>query len=85
MPQVMALLIIFLPGLMLRKCGSDIQAIRKSSHFYDMDKYKYKINSSSDLKKTINLTADYYRQSDNTNDVTMGFVKGMIEVVIQEE
>ncbi|TDJ92615.1 fimbrial protein [Klebsiella pneumoniae] len=53
--------------------------------FYDMDKYKYKINSSSDLKKTINLTADYYRQSDNTNDVTMGFVKGMIEVVIQEE
>ncbi|HDK9871708.1 TPA: fimbrial protein, partial [Klebsiella pneumoniae] len=36
-------------------------------------------------KKTINLTADYYRQSDNTNDVTMGFVKGMIEVVIQEE
>lgn len=53
--------------------------------FYDTDKYKYKINSSSDLKKTINLTADYYRQSDNSNDVTMGLVKGMIEVVIQEE
>ncbi|MGH5435021.1 fimbrial protein, partial [Klebsiella pneumoniae] len=53
--------------------------------FYDTDKYKYKIHSSSDLNKTINLTADYYRQSDNINDITMGLVKGMIEVVIQEE
>ncbi|HFZ2558138.1 TPA: hypothetical protein ACIJ3E_005120, partial [Klebsiella pneumoniae] len=25
------------------------------------------------------------RQSDNSNDVTMGLVKGMMEVVIQEE
>ncbi|MDS6897032.1 hypothetical protein ACJWV3_25185, partial [Klebsiella pneumoniae] len=40
---------------------------------------------SNDLNKTINLTADYYRQSDNSNDVTMGLVKGMMEVVIQEE
>ncbi len=53
--------------------------------FYDTDNYNYKINTSNDLNKTINLTADYYRQSDNSNDVTMGLVKGMMEVVIQEE
>ncbi|EOG9854015.1 fimbrial protein, partial [Klebsiella pneumoniae] len=51
----------------------------------DTDNYNYKINTSNDLNKTINLTADYYRQSDNSNDVTMGLVKGMMEVVIQEE
>lgn len=51
--------------------------------FYDTDSYNYKINTSNDLNKTINLTADYYRQSDSSTDVTLGLVKGMMEVVIQ--
>ena len=53
--------------------------------FYDTDSYNYKINTSNDLNKTINLTADYYRQSDSSTDVTLGLVKGMMEVVIQED
>ena len=53
--------------------------------FYDTDSYYYKINTSNDLNKTINLTADYYRQSDSITDVTLGLVKGMLEVVIQED
>ncbi|EPZ6102741.1 fimbrial protein [Klebsiella variicola] len=53
--------------------------------FYDTDSYNYKINTTNDLNKTINLTADYYRQSDSSSDVTMGLVKGMLEVVIQED
>ncbi|BAH61294.1 probable fimbrial subunit protein [Klebsiella pneumoniae subsp. pneumoniae NTUH-K2044] len=53
--------------------------------FYDTDSYSYKINNSNDLNKTINLTADYYRQSDSSADVTLGLVKGMLEVVIQED
>ncbi|HDS9534428.1 fimbrial protein [Klebsiella variicola] len=53
--------------------------------FYDTDSYNYKINTSNDLNKTINITADYYRQSDSSADVTMGLVKGMMEVVIQED
>ncbi|WP_434137593.1 fimbrial protein [Klebsiella quasipneumoniae] len=53
--------------------------------FYDTDSYNYKINTTNDLNKTINLTADYYRQSDSSSDVTMGLVKGMMEVVIQED
>lgn len=53
--------------------------------FYDTDNYHYKINTNNDLNKTISLTADYYRQSDSSTDITTGFVKGMLEVVIQED
>uniref|UniRef100_A0A483TKJ5 Fimbrial protein n=1 Tax=Klebsiella pneumoniae TaxID=573 RepID=A0A483TKJ5_KLEPN len=53
--------------------------------FYDMDKYNYKITNSSMLSNTISMTADYYRASDNNSDVTLGNVKAMLEVVIQED
>jgi type 1 fimbria pilin len=33
----------------------------------------------------INFTADYYRMSDNSAEVSAGHVKAMLEVVIQEE
>lgn len=36
-------------------------------------------------QKTINLTADYYRMSDSSSEITSGSVKGMLEVIIQEE
>ncbi|MDP0907539.1 hypothetical protein Q6322_27145, partial [Klebsiella pneumoniae] len=44
-----------------------------------------KITNSSMLYKTINLTADYYRSSDVSSEVTTGNVKAMLEVVIQED
>ena len=50
-----------------------------------MDKYNYKITNSSMLSNTISMTADYYRASDNNSDVTLGNVKAMLEVVIQED
>lgn len=53
--------------------------------FYDMDKYKYKITNNSMLSNTINLTADYYRSSDSSSEVTTGNVKAMLEVIIQED
>lgn len=65
-------------GVIFKLSGSPVT-------FYDTDSYYYKINNSNDLNKTINLTADYYRQSDSIADVTLGLVKGMLEVVIQED
>lgn len=65
-------------GIIFKLSGSPVV-------FYDTDAYNYKINTSNDLNKTINLTADYYRQSDSSPDITLGFVKGMMEVVIQED
>ena len=65
-------------GIIFKLSGSPIV-------FYDMDKYNYKITNSSMLYNTINLTADYYRSSDVSSDVTTGNVKAMLEVVIQED
>ncbi|PEX87149.1 fimbrial protein [Klebsiella sp. KG9] len=65
-------------GIIFKLSGSPVV-------FYDTDSYYYKINTSNDLNKTINLTTDYYRQSDSSSDVTMGLVKGMVEIVLQEE
>ena len=65
-------------GIIFKLSGSPVV-------FYDTDSYNYKINTSNDLNKTINLTGDYYRQSDSSTDVTMGLVKGMMEMVIQED
>lgn len=65
-------------GVIFKLSGSPVT-------FYDTDSYYYQINNSNDLNKTINLTADYYRQSDSSADVTLGLVKGMMEVVIQED
>ncbi|WP_434660525.1 fimbrial protein [Klebsiella sp. MISC125] len=65
-------------GIIFKLSGSPVV-------FYDTDSYKYKINTTNDLNKTINLTTDYYRQSDSSSDVTMGLVKGMVEIVIQED
>lgn len=65
-------------GIIFKLSGSPVV-------FYDTDSYYYKINTSNDLNKTINLTGDYYRQSDSSTDVTMGLVKGMMEMVIQED
>lgn len=50
--------------------------------FYDSDSYSYKISNNTQLTKKIELTADYYRM---TNEITDGNVKSMLEVVIQEE
>lgn len=47
--------------------------------FYDMDNYSF---NSAATSQVINLTADYYRQSDS---ITNGQVKAMLEVVIQEQ
>lgn len=65
-------------GIIFKLAGSPVI-------FYDMDKYNYQISKNSDLSKTINLTADYYRASDSSSDVTLGSVKVMLEVVIQED
>lgn len=65
-------------GIIFKLSGSPIV-------FYDMDKYNYKITNSSMLYNTINLTADYYRSSDVSSEVTTGNVKAMLEVVIQED
>ncbi|HHC4060169.1 TPA: hypothetical protein ACN7IM_002779, partial [Klebsiella pneumoniae] len=40
------------------------------------------IVDANKLNKEINLTADYYR---TTDDITIGTVRGLLEVVIQEE
>ena len=65
-------------GIIFKISGSPIV-------FYDTDNYKYDIITNSDLSKTINLTADYYRMSDSSSEITSGSVKGMLEVIIQEE
>ncbi|HGH3414065.1 fimbrial protein [Klebsiella pneumoniae] len=65
-------------GIIFKLAGSPVI-------FYDMDKYNYKITNSSMLSNTISMTADYYRASDNNSDVTLGNVKAMLEVVIQED
>lgn len=65
-------------GIIFKLAGSPVV-------FYDMDKYNYKITNSSMLSNTINLTADYYRSSDVSSEVTTGNVKAMLEVVIQED
>ncbi|MCU6424070.1 fimbrial protein [Klebsiella aerogenes] len=50
--------------------------------FYDMDSYSF---NSAATSQVINLTADYYRQSNSVDDITNGKVKAMLEVVIQEQ
>jgi type 1 fimbria pilin len=50
--------------------------------FFDISKYAF---SKVKQSETINLTADYYRQSNNAADITSGRVKAMLEVIIQEE
>lgn len=50
--------------------------------FYDMDKYKI---ANAGAHQNFNITADYYRASNNAADITNGSVKAMMEVVIQEE
>ena len=50
--------------------------------FYDMDSYSF---NSAATSQVINLTADYYRQSDSVDSITNGKVKAMLEVVIQEQ
>ncbi|HBV6393525.1 TPA: fimbrial protein [Klebsiella aerogenes] len=50
--------------------------------FYDMDSYSFNSAATSQI---INLTADYYRQSNSVDSITNGKVKAMLEVVIQEQ
>lgn len=50
--------------------------------FHDIDKYKI---AHAEAHQTVNITADYYRASNNVADITNGNVKAMMEVVIQEE
>ncbi|EOG4203987.1 fimbrial protein, partial [Klebsiella pneumoniae] len=41
--------------------------------------------SKAKASQSFNFTADYYRMSDNSAEVTSGHVKAMLEVVVQEE
>lgn len=50
--------------------------------FYDMDSYSF---NSAATSQVINLTADYYRQSNSIDSITNGKVKAILEVVIQEQ
>lgn len=50
--------------------------------FYDMESYSFNNAATSQV---INLTADYYRQSNSSDAITNGRVKAMMEVVIQEQ
>ncbi|WP_257593550.1 fimbrial protein [Klebsiella pneumoniae] len=50
--------------------------------FYDAEAYSF---SKAKASQSFNFTADYYRMSDNSAEVTSGHVKAMLEVVVQEE
>lgn len=50
--------------------------------FYDAEAYSF---SNAKASQSFNFTADYYRMSDNSTQVTAGHVKAILEVVIQEE
>ncbi|EPJ4736550.1 TPA: fimbrial protein, partial [Klebsiella pneumoniae subsp. ozaenae] len=50
-------------------------------NFYDYEAKSFIVDANK-LNKEINLTADYYR---TTDDITIGTVRGLLEVVIQEE
>lgn len=50
--------------------------------FYDAETYSF---ASAQASQKINFTADYYRMSDNSAEVSAGHVKAILEVVVQEE
>lgn len=50
--------------------------------FFDMDNYKI---TNAKANQSVKFTADYYRASNNSADITSGNVKAILEVVIQEE
>ncbi len=50
--------------------------------FYDAEAYSF---AKTQASQNFNFTADYYRMSDNSAEVTSGNVKAILEVVIQEE
>lgn len=50
--------------------------------FYDAETYSI---ASAQASQKINFTADYYRMSDNSAEVSAGHVKAILEVVVQEE
>ncbi|MCD4542130.1 fimbrial protein, partial [Klebsiella pneumoniae subsp. pneumoniae] len=47
--------------------------------FYDAEAYSF---SKAKASQSFNFTADYYRMSDNSAEVTSGHVKAMLEVVV---
>ena len=51
--------------------------------FYDLNN-SYKFSKAQDIQY-IDLTADYYRITDNAENITAGNVKAVMEVIIQEE
>ncbi|MCH6142012.1 fimbrial protein [Klebsiella variicola] len=50
--------------------------------FYDAETYSF---AKAQASQNFTFTADYYRMSDNSAEVSSGHVKAMLEVVIQEE
>lgn len=51
--------------------------------FYDLNgTYQF---AKAQKEQTINVTADYYRHSNNPTDITPGSVKAIMEIVIQED
>lgn len=63
-------------GIIFKKDNSPIK-------FYDINSnYQF---TKAKTSQSINITADYYRGSDIASEVTPGYVKAIMEVIIQED
>lgn len=62
-------------GFIIKKGASPIK-------FYDLDSYEYR---SMAKNQTLELTADYYKLSDDVSVGTTGEVKGQFEIILQEK